>query len=627
MKPGGKPPAGINAPRQPAKPGKPDKPVKRPKGAEGVEAGDSIYVRHSKRGAVAVRVTATGKHGFTARCDKDQPHQIPWDAYLGHKARMRHKVELVEQGADGALVRDATGRQRFVAGLELPEPETPKDEAATLATDDPILGGMDRLKKSEAPMIPPDTRILFLKAQVANRPGLALQQVTDRAGHQTKRWKHTGPEEKHEPQRAPMKHGDVVQFRHKDVQGGGKIVASGADGVTVQDDAGTPHQVRHEHLIHPEDAQAAADKGEHPVPAAGSGGDGATPPDPAQAGGGGGGGTTPPEQFSAAGHYAQHNDDKATPESVLADFPPDTAQKVAAAKAKLDGVEQTIDMHRKDGQWTPERMKLHETIIGHFITPELLTAAKPAEGEKPTFTLLGGRGGSGKSWFKGQVYDPAKAVCLDADEIKGMLPEYQGWNAAQVHEESGELFDHITDLAKGLGLNIVHDATMKTPKKAVALVNQFKGDGYRVEAHYMHLPRQEAAKRAIGRFLNGGEKGRFVPPEVILGNTQNEAGFDEVKGLADAWSFRDNSGAKKGASGPVLISEKADENHTRQSGRDGRQDPAAEPGNGGAEAHSGGDGGQGQANQGSLRKAHTGEETPPRPRSGGLIVFPRKPRA
>ncbi|APT56137.1 zeta toxin family protein [Roseomonas gilardii] len=350
---------------------------------------------------------------------------------------------------------------------------------------------------------------------------------------------------------------------------------------------------------------------------AGSGGDGGGQADPAP-GGSGGGGQTPPEQFSAADFFAGANDPNATPESVLAGFPPDTAQKIADVRSRLEGEEQTINRYKKNGAWTPERSKLHEQIISRFITPELLEAAKPPKGQKPTFTILGGRGGSGKSWFKGQVYDPAKCVCLDADEIKGMLSEYEGWNAAVVHEESGELFDHITDLAQQLGLNIVHDATMKTPKKAVALVQHFKDSGYRVEAHYMHLPRQEAARRAVERFLKGGSTGRFVPPEVVLGNTQNEQGFDQVKGLADAWSFRDNGAAK--GSGPTLISEKADETHSRQSGLSGRPGAQAQPGDGGAPAPGASPGGKAKAQD----EFHKGTSPEGYAKAGtGRIVVPR----
>jgi hypothetical protein len=76
----------------------------------------------------------------------------------------------------------------------------------------------------------------------------------------------------------------------------------------------------------------------------------------------------------------------------------------------------------------------------------------------------------------------------------------------------------------------------------------------------MHLPRQEAARRAVERFL--GKTRRFVPPEVVLSNTGNEESFDAVRGLVDKWSFRDNN--VPFGQEPVLISEggRSDENGT-----------------------------------------------------------------
>ena len=59
-----------------------------------------------------------------------------------------------------------------------------------------------------------------------------------------------------------MKHGDVVNFRHENVQGTGKIVGSGADGVTVSTEDGREHQVRHEHLEGPAPAAPADGAGE-----------------------------------------------------------------------------------------------------------------------------------------------------------------------------------------------------------------------------------------------------------------------------------------------------------------------------------------------------------------------------
>ena len=633
-----KPPEGANPPRDLSKTAKP---AKKSPGAEGIDLGDSVYVRHPKRGAMAVTVSAVGKHGFTARCENGERHRVPWDGYLGHRARMLHRYELVEQGADGALVKDGAGRHRFMAGLELPTPEETTAAENAEAHDDPIVGGLDKLmaKNLETPMLPPlppGTRILLLKAQVANRPGLALQQVTDRSGNRTQRWKHTGPDGADQP-RAPMRHGDVVQFRHKDVAGEGKIVASGADGVTVKDGAGRDHQVRHEHLIHPDDAKAAEEAGQHPVPAAGTSG----PAPDAQTGAGGdgsgsgdGGGQIPPDQFRASDWYAQHDRPaECTPGAAFAGFPPDTSAKMAKAVDDLKAVLAKGDTQakfKKGGKYTPERSKLHAKIISSFLNEKTVASARPQEGQKPSFTILGGRGGSGKSWFKGQVYDPSKAIVLDADAIKEALPEYKGWNAGEVHEESGDLFDQITDLAQKAGLNIVHDATMKSPDKATKLVQRFKSAGYQTEAHYMHLPRQDAAKRAVGRYVN---KGRLVPPEVVFGNTQNEQSFDNIKPLVDKWSFRDNQG--DGGAGPRLISESQNVSNQGTNQNEGQGGSGSDPaGSGGQDGRHGqqaggnGDGGGNAAGSGGAAGLPGGGKRQLRKAEGDPLplVFLRSPR-
>ena len=136
-----------------------------------------------------------------------------------------------------------------------------------------------------------------------------------------------------------------------------------------------------------------------------------------------------------------------------------------------------------------------------------------------------------------------------------LLPGYEGGLAALYHEESSELFEALTEQAMGMGLNLVHDATMKTGSKATALVENMKKAGYDVEAHYMFLPPQDAAHRAMKRFLGPKDEGtgRFVPPELILGNTKNEANFDGIKPLVKKWSFWDNRDEHGGT--PKLMEE------------------------------------------------------------------------
>jgi predicted ABC-type ATPase len=269
-----------------------------------------------------------------------------------------------------------------------------------------------------------------------------------------------------------------------------------------------------------------------------------------------------PVPFSGADYMKQFDNPDVTPASVLASFPPDTGAKIAATQKRLEALVATDKLHSVNGVYSAEREALHNRILYegvHGFDPETggkrfypplidrdrVAAARPMNGGQPTFTILGGRGGSGKSAFDGvrfpdaRVYDREKVLLFDADVIKHMLPEFEGFNANQVHEESSFILGRAIDRAKALRANIVLDGTLKSRDSALNNVLSFQNDGYRVEAHYMHLPREEAAKRAVARYL--GPTGRYVPPEVILGNVRNEANFDEIARIVDDWSFRDNN--------------------------------------------------------------------------------------
>ncbi|HET8550893.1 MAG TPA: zeta toxin family protein [Gammaproteobacteria bacterium] len=558
----------------------------------GVHKGDHIYFQ-SADGPRAGCVKAVGEHGCTVHCEGQQ-HRVRWCHVLGHKQRMQHAVRIVDQGEDGALVEDEDGQRRYLAGRIGAGGEVIDPAALEAAVTQP-----DEAKEDEPmhkALIPDDAQILFLKGgPIKNRPGLSLRDITDKSGRHAKHWVKTG-EEPHsgkdhtraddEPRGAAHGYGthdidpgDHIEFKTPSGQGGGQVVAVGKDGVSVEDKHGNQHQIRWKFVTDFKGGEGAAGGG------GGKGNDngsdtGATDDDepPKKDGDESGKGKAqeesplakevaaiiaehrkvlgpqkpvPPDQFSAADYYAANNDPDVSADDIIGIFPDAVRDKIDVAQKRLKEIEQTIDIFNPGGNgYTPERLEKHKEIIGHFMSPEKVAAARPAEGETPTFTILGGRGGSGKSWFDGNVFDPDKAIVLDADKIKGMLPEYEGWNAAQVHEESSQLFDLLTDMAQDQGLNLVHDATMKTKEKAVKLVQRFKDAGYRTEAHYMHLPRQEAAKRAVGRFL--GKTGRYVPVDVVLANTGNEASFDAVRGMVDDWSFRDNNVAK--GTEPVLIS-------------------------------------------------------------------------
>ena len=154
---------------------------------------------------------------------------------------------------------------------------------------------------------------------------------------------------------------------------------------------------------------------------------------------------------------------------------------------------------------------------------------------------------TGKFVFEAQDFDKnvSNFLILDADEIKNAIPEFQMWNAGEVHEESSDLMKMIKKQAMEMGLNIIIDGTMaynsKKPDKVKNEMLAAKDMGYSTEAHYMFSPIQKSCINAMTRFRHGGDfKGRLVPTDILLAMQDNEKSFDSVKDIVDDWSFRDN---------------------------------------------------------------------------------------
>jgi HK97 family phage portal protein len=268
--------------------------------------------------------------------------------------------------------------------------------------------------------------------------------------------------------------------------------------------------------------------------------------------------------------FREQYDPSVTPNALIAAQPQSTQELLAKAEARFPTGVRTNALvseggHKNpDGTYTTERAALHDQIIAAKLNEAAIAAARPAAGEKPTYTIYGGRGGSGKSWLSGENGPMAgtSALNLNTDDIKEALPEYQGWNAGLVHEESSDIFNRMTDIARGMGLNVIHDSTMKTAENAQKYVDDFKAAGYVTNGYYMGLPPQEAGQRAIDRFVNGtarltdaqrasGMMGRYVAPDYVLKSVTNEKSFDALKGQFKNWAVYDNNVPKGTA--PKLV--------------------------------------------------------------------------
>jgi hypothetical protein len=202
----------------------------------GVEVGDHMYV-HLPDGPCTGRVVAHGRHGLTAEVD-GKHHRVTWDKVLGHKQRIPQRYEILDHGEDGMLVQDANGRKRYV---NIP-PESQEDPMITKAFG-------------------PRAILLLKSGSIKNRPGLALEERTDKAGHQAKHWVRTTKDQPaaQGPGATPddaaagtrqfsqnnVKAGHGVKFKAGDFEGSGTVIGKpGADGAHVKDDSGRSHQVR-----------------------------------------------------------------------------------------------------------------------------------------------------------------------------------------------------------------------------------------------------------------------------------------------------------------------------------------------------------------------------------------------
>jgi len=251
---------------------------------------------------------------------------------------------------------------------------------------------------------------------------------------------------------------------------------------------------------------------------------------------------------------------KVTPDDIFNNVSPDAKTAAMNLEASLatrvpsDASVAQGGYIREDGTYTPERQAIHEALLDKIFTPEKIAAAMPPEGTPPTMTMLGGRGGSGKSFLTadGGPVDASKTIILNSDDFKGPLAKASGLDeryAALFHEESDHVLNMASARAKALRVNVAFDSTMKSEGTATARMLEYKTAGYNIEGHYVHTSPENAATRSIGRFWKGGAAtGRYVPPSVILGNTLNEANFDKLSPNFQRWTIWDNNGAK-----PVLI--------------------------------------------------------------------------
>lgn len=73
---------------------------------------DEIYF-HKGGQPVSGKVLCAGKHGCTVE-HGGQQHKVKWEHVAGHKKRAPQRYTVVEEGEDGHIVQDSSGKRRLV---------------------------------------------------------------------------------------------------------------------------------------------------------------------------------------------------------------------------------------------------------------------------------------------------------------------------------------------------------------------------------------------------------------------------------------------------------------------------------------------------------------------------------
>ena len=209
----------------------------------------------------------------------------------------------------------------------------------------------------------------------------------------------------------------------------------------------------------------------------------------------------------------------------------------------LNTLPQTKDKHfnKKTNRYSKERRELHRKIINSFIDDVVCIQQK-----EPIAILMGGSPASGKSTFL-RKYAPyllkEDLLRIDADEVRSMLPEYEGWNASQTHLETKDIVNTLlSDRTIGIPCeyDLIYDGTMNNTKSYKPLIQLLKDLGYKIFVVYIdNVPYDTIINRALQRYKKSG---RFVPLEVIDDFfAKGKKALNKIKQQVDGYMIVDGS--------------------------------------------------------------------------------------
>ena len=198
---------------------------------------------------------------------------------------------------------------------------------------------------------------------------------------------------------------------------------------------------------------------------------------------------------------------------------------------------------RDDGSWDPNRAQLHDRIVDELLNEN----AKAKPGVRPQAFILMGAPASGKTSVGSRAKNRlgVEFTTINPDDVKERMPEYEGWNAGILHEESSHVSENLLqDRAMEEGHNLEFDITGKNSDKVDGIVAAMKAAGYDIHVAHTKIDDAKTSFRAFDRFRQnafgnhpetGREIGRYVPPSYagVSVDGKPEETFNRVKASGD----------------------------------------------------------------------------------------------
>lgn len=267
------------------------------------------------------------------------------------------------------------------------------------------------------------------------------------------------------------------------------------------------------------------------------------------------------ERLNESLENAQRKDEPKTFDQWLVKKDEAIRNQIVEAQKKIDVTPNTEDEYSQPDPnfpgdpyrriYSPERTIEHDRIVNdpRYSRPESFVK----EGENPEIYIVVGPPGAGKNTMIKNYFQEFsnRAIEVDNDDIKEMLPGFDRVLAKNFHAESDYLQQRIIKNALDNRQNIILPIIGKGTDKLKELISLFKDDKYKIKLINVDLPVLKSADRATERFIE--QKGRFVSPKYVIDEVglKPSKNYDKFKQEVDSY-VRFTNDVQRGQK-PILI--------------------------------------------------------------------------